>query len=74
MLLKTDAEILPRIAHVSKDAAKYTDHSKYPANVRRCGICEHFQKPYQCDLVRGRISPAGGCVLFDPELIPCELK
>jgi len=30
-----------------------------------CSVCEHFEKPNECKLVNGDISPAGWCKLFE---------
>lgn len=63
---------VPRIAHLHKSAVKYEAHAKHPQN--RCGVCEHFVKGGECTLVLGPIAASGWCVLFEPELIPCDLK
>ena len=35
-----------------------------PKDGQLCGNCIHFQAPDQCDIVEGKISPAGWCIEF----------
>lgn len=67
------APVYKQVGKLGKAEAGYADVSKYPVKVRSCGICEHFLKPAMCDLVRGKIAARGGCSLFSPELIPCDV-
>jgi hypothetical protein len=46
---------------ISQKAAQYQDH---PKGSQRCAICAHFVPPASCQLVAGKISPDGWCVLF----------
>jgi hypothetical protein len=44
----------------SKDAVDYSkgmDRAK-------CGLCQHFEPPHGCELVRGHIAPGMWCRLF----------
>jgi hypothetical protein len=46
---------------ISQTAAQYQDH---PKGAQHCSICVHFVSPSACQLVAGKISPNGWCVLF----------
>lgn len=45
----------------SKDESQYIDNS---ITKNKCSVCKHFQKPYSCKIVEGRINPDGWCKYF----------
>lgn len=46
----------------SKAEAQYTDAG---TKAEHCSICEHYQRPRACELVRGAVSPQGWCRYFE---------
>lgn len=46
----------------SKAEAKYTDMG---SRTEHCSICEHYQRPRACELVRGAVSPQGWCKYWE---------
>lgn len=47
---------------ISKFQANYTDHGY---GDKECHKCKHYQAPYSCEIVEGRISPEGWCKYFE---------
>lgn len=47
----------------SKQEVNYEPQASMPS--KKCSKCEHFQSPNHCLLVRGMISPAGWCELYE---------
>src|SRR5258708_7141515 len=54
--------VMGRSAQVDKDRADYTDHASNPSE--RCALCRHFKGDHSCEVVSGKISPAGWCKYF----------
>jgi len=46
----------------SKESVSYVEHSPKPAH---CAICKHYQGNRKCELVNGRINPAGWCNKYE---------
>jgi hypothetical protein len=68
--------VYEKVGKISKPEAGYVEISKYPPKIRSCGICDHFYRGTlggMCEIVRGKIAPGGGCSLFSPEVIPCDV-
>ena len=53
-------------ARAADGKAKKADmqYQDKPRDGQLCGNCIHFQSPDQCDVVEGKISPAGWCIEF----------
>ena len=54
----------PPPAAAAKESKKEARYQTHPHGRERCGLCTHFVKPHDCELVEGRISPRGWCTHF----------
>lgn len=60
--LPTNASAAPK--KFTQQQAKY---QAVPKNGQRCQICALWQSPTACQVVDGKVSPAGWCILYQPK-------
>ncbi|MGH7038409.1 MAG: hypothetical protein ACREFK_00790 [Stellaceae bacterium] len=54
-------------AATKKIAQKVAQYQDTPKGSQHCALCTHFEPPSSCQLVAGKISPNGWCILFSPK-------
>ena len=56
---------LNEIHHLGKLSQGEAGYMQQSMGNERCGTCEHFVKPNECQIVEGPISPMGWCDYYD---------